>query len=236
MKIEGSTVLVTGANRGLGHAFTRVLLDHGASKIYAGARDPGSVRDADVTPVRLDVTSMTDVVAAAESCADVTIVVNNAGISTGSSVLAVDALDAGRREMDTNVFGTLAVSRAFAPVLAANGGGALVNVLSVLSWLAAPSTALYCASKAAAWSITNSLRVELHAQGTLVVGVHCAYLDTDMTAGIDAPKLAPERVARSTLDAIEAGRTEVLADDISRQVKEALAADVGVLYPMLAAS
>src|SRR3954465_2552738 len=180
MDIEGSIALVTGANRGLGRAFTRLLLEHGAAHVYAGVRDPASVTDGDVTPIELDVTSMSTIEAAAVRCSDVTLVINNAGISTGTSILAADALDAGRREMDTNVFGPLAVSRAFAPVLAANGGGALVNVLSGLSWWAAPSTALYSASKAAAWSVTNSLRVELRPQGTLVVGVHCAYLDTDM--------------------------------------------------------
>jgi NAD(P)-dependent dehydrogenase (short-subunit alcohol dehydrogenase family) len=236
MNIEGSVALVTGANRGLGRAFTRLLLEHGAAKVYAGARDPASVTDRDVTPVQLDVTSMSDIAAAAQRCSDVTLVVNNAGVSTGTGVLAADALDAGRREMDTNVFGTLAVSRAFAPVLAVNGGGALVNVLSVLSWVAAPSTALYSASKAAEWSLTNSLRVALHPQGTLVVGVHCGYLDTDMAAHVDAPKLAPEHVVELTLEAIEQGSTEVLADDISRHVKAALAADVTALYPTLAAS
>ena len=236
MHIEGSVALVTGANRGLGRAFARLLLEHGASKVYAGARDPASLIDPGVTPVQLDVTSRADVEAAARRCRDVTLVINNAGISTGTSVLAADALDRGHHDMDTNVFGTLAMSQAFAPVLAANGGGALVNVLSVLSWLAAPSTALYSASKAAAWSLTNSLRVELHPQRTLVVGVHCAYLDTDMAAHVDVPKLAPERVVELTFEAIEHERPEVLAADISGQVKAALASDVRALYPMLAAS
>ena len=228
MNIEGSIALVTGANRGLGKSFTRLLLEHGATRVYAGARDPASVTDDDVTPVELDVTSMSTIEAAAARCSDVTLVVNN--VATPRSIVTL------RREMETNVFGTLAVSRAFAPLLAANGGGALVNVLSVLSWLAAPSTALYSASKAAAWSVTNSLRVELHPQGTLVVGVHCAYLDTDMAAHVEAPKLAPERVVELTLDAIERGRSEVIADDISRQVKAALADEVTALYPALAAS
>ena len=236
MKIEGSVAFVTGANRGLGKAFARLLVEHGARKVYAGARDPVSVTDPGVIPVQLDVTSRADVEAAARSCRDATLVINNAGISTGMSVLAADALDEGRRDMDTNVFGTLAVSQAFAPVLEANGGGALVNVLSVLSWLAAPSTALYSASKAAEWSLTNSLRVELHRQGTLVVGVHCAYLDTDMAAHLGVPKLAPERVVELTFETIERGEPEVLADDISRQVKAGLAAGITALYPMLASS
>ncbi len=236
MDIEGSVVLVTGANRGLGHALTRALLERGAAKVYGGARDPDSVTVPGVIPVRLDITSPADVAAAAATCADVTLVVNNAGISTGTAPLAADAIDGARREMETNFFGTLAMSAAFAPVLGANGGGALVNVLSVLSWLASPSTAMYCASKAAAWSLTNSLRVELQGQGTLVVGVHCAYLDTDMTARIEAPKTAPEIVAGLALDAVAAGRYEVVADEVSRRVRSALSGDVALLYPTLAPS
>jgi NAD(P)-dependent dehydrogenase (short-subunit alcohol dehydrogenase family) len=236
MAIEGSVALVTGSNRGLGRAFSRLLLEHGAAKVYGAARDPSTVILDGVVPVRLDVTSPSDIAAAVERCADVTLLVNNAGISTGTRVLAADALEAGRREMETNVFGTLAMSRAFAPVLAANGGGALVNVLSVLSWLALPPTALYSASKAAEWSVTNSLRVELQRQGTLVVGVHCGFLDTDMAATVNAPKLAPERVVELTFEAIRLGRHEVLADDTTRHVKTALAADVTALYPTLVAS
>jgi NAD(P)-dependent dehydrogenase (short-subunit alcohol dehydrogenase family) len=235
MRIEGSVALVTGANRGLGRAFAGLLLDHGAVKVYGAARDPGAVTAEGVTPVRLDVTSPADVAAAVERCGDVTLLVNNAGISTGTGVLASDAIDAGRREVETNVLGTLAVSRAFAPILGRNGGGAVVNVLSVLSWLAFPSTALYAASKAAAWSLTNSLRLELQSQGTLVVGVHCGFLDTDMAASVDAPKLAPEAVVEQTLEAIEHGRPEVLADDVSRQVRAALSGDLAGLYPSVAA-
>ena len=185
MDIEGSTVLVTGANRGLGHAFARLLVERGAAKVYAAARKPATVTLDGVTPIRLDVTSAADIAEVAERCHDVTLLVNNAGISTGTPALGADAVDAARREMETNFFGTLAVSRAFAPVLAANGGGALVNVLSVLSWFTLPATAMYCASKAAAWSLTNALRVELAAQGTLVVGVHCGFIDTDMASAVE---------------------------------------------------
>ena len=235
MDIKGSVALVTGANRGLGRAFSQLLLEHGASKVYAGARNVDSIDIEGVTPVPLDITAPGDVAAAAARCGDVTLLVNNAGISTGTGVLAADALDAGRREIETNVFGTLSMSRAFAPILGANGGGAIVNVLSVLSWFAMPETALYSASKSAAWSLTNSLRVELRPQGTLVVAVHCAFLDTDMAAGVSAPKLAPASVVEQTLAAIERGEHEVLADDISRQVRAALAADVAALYPTVAA-
>jgi NAD(P)-dependent dehydrogenase (short-subunit alcohol dehydrogenase family) len=236
MNIEGSVALVTGANRGLGEAFTRALLDNGAAKVYGGARDPGSITVPGVVPLKLDITSAADVAAAAALAGDVTLVINNAGISTGTAVLADDAVAGARREIETNVLGPLLVSRAFAPVLAANGGGAIVNVLSVLSWLAMPQTAMYSAAKAAAWSLTNSLRLELAPQGTLVVGVHVGFMDTDMAAGVEAPKVSPARVAEATLDALRAGRPEVLADDASRFVKAQLSGDLADLYPSVARS
>ena len=234
MKIEGSVALVTGANRGLGAAFCRTLLDRGATKVYAGARDLRTIDLAGVVPVQLDVTSAADIAAAAEHCGDVTLLVNNAGIGTGTSALADDALDAARLEFDTNVFGPLALAGAFAPALAANGGGAIVNVLSVLSWVSRPATAIYCASKAAGWSLTNSLRQELMGQHTQVLGLYVGYMDTDMTAGIDAPKSDPVTVAGLTLDGVESGVHEVLADDISRHVRGALSGDLAALYPQLA--
>ena len=234
MKIEGSVALVTGANRGLGAAFCRTLLDRGASKVYAGARDLHSLDHRGVVPVQLDVTSATDIAAAAASCGDVTLLINNAGIGTGTAALADDALDAARREFETNVYGPLALSHAFAPALAANGGGAIVNVLSVLSWLSMPATAIYCASKAAGWSLTNSLRQELASQHTQVLGLYVGYMDTDMTAGITAPKSDPVAVAHQTLDGLDAGAHEVLADDISRHVRGALSGDLLGLYPQLA--
>lgn len=231
--VAGSVALVTGANRGLGAAFCRALLDQGASKVYAGARDPDTIQAAGVIPVRLDITSPADVAAASAQCSDITLLVNNAGILTGTSVLADDVLEGGRREFETNVFGTLSMSSAFAPVLGVNGGGAIVNVLSVLSWLSVPAGALYCASKAAAWSLTNALRLELLDQDTQVVALHVGYMDTDMAAGVDAPKASPYDVASQALAAIEAGAFEVLADDTSRYVRSALSADLTALYPTL---
>ena len=234
MNIEGSVALVTGANRGLGAAFCRTLLDRGAAKVYAGARDLHSLDHPGVVPVQLDVTSATDIAAAAASCGDVTLLINNAGIGTGTSALADNALDAARREFETNVYGPLALSHAFAPALAANGGGAIINVLSVLSWISMPTTAIYCASKAAGWSLTNSLRQELIAQHTQVLGLYVGYMDTDMTAGINAPKSDPVAVADQTLDGVEEGAHEVLADDISRHVRSTLSGDLLGLYPQLA--
>lgn len=229
MRIERSVALVTGANRGLGRAFARGLVDAGAT-VYGAARDASTITDPGVVPVQLDITDIASVTKAAGQLQDVTLVVNNAGVSSGASLLG-DDIDGVRRDMETNFFGTLAVTRAFAPVLAANGGGALVNVLSVLSWFSMPAIGGYCASKAAEWSLTNAIRVELHAQGTQVVGVHCGYLDTDMAARVEAPKLAPAEVVRQTLAALAEGRSEVIADELSRAVRGALSGEVEALYP-----
>jgi NAD(P)-dependent dehydrogenase (short-subunit alcohol dehydrogenase family) len=230
MQVEGAVALVTGANRGLGRAFARALLDAGAAKVYAGARDPGTITDPDVVPLRLDVTDPAQVAAAAEVASDVNIVINNAGVELRAPLLG-DDLGPLREEFEVNYFGTLAVARAFAPVLAANGGGALVNMLSALSFVAVPRHPNYSATKAAAWSLTNSLRTFLRGQGTLVVGVHAGYLDTDMTADIDDPKIAPEVVATQTVEALAAGSEEVLADDTARTAKAALPRDLELVYP-----
>jgi NAD(P)-dependent dehydrogenase (short-subunit alcohol dehydrogenase family) len=229
MKIKGSVALVTGANRGLGLAFAKALLAAGAGKVYAGARDPSTVPTLPgLVPVRLDVTNGEQVAAAARDCADVTLLINNAGIAQGGPFLSSQGAEAARSQLDTNFFGTLAMARAFAPVLKANGGGAMVNMLSILSWISMPAASAYSASKAAAWSLTNGLRNELRAQGTQVVGVHAAFIDTDMARNIQAPKTSPEKVAAQTVKAIEEGREEVLADALTRQVKSALSAEAGV--------
>ncbi|MET7298635.1 SDR family oxidoreductase [Embleya sp. NPDC005575] len=233
MKIPGSVALVTGANRGLGRAFARALVDRGARTVYAGARDPDTITDPGVVPVRLDITDPEQVAEVAHRLGDVDLLVNNAGVSHSASLLRAETLDAARAEIETNYFGTLSLSRAFAPVLARNGGGALVNMLSVLSFMTLPQVGSYSASKAAAWSLTNALRLELAAQGTLVVGVHAGFIDTDMAAGVQLPKIAPEDVAAQTLDAVEAEQYEVLADHYSRDAKAALSADPEVLYPTL---
>jgi NAD(P)-dependent dehydrogenase (short-subunit alcohol dehydrogenase family) len=229
MKIQNSVAFVTGANRGLGAAFAKALLAGGAAKVYAAARDPASVKLPGVTPIRLDVTRPDEIAAAARECGDVDLLINNAGVSLGGEgFLAPGGLEAARAQMETNYFGPLAVSAGFAPILARNGGGAIVNILSVLSWVTFPRVAGYSASKAAAWSLTNGLRNELRGQGTQVVGLHVGYMDTDMAAHVEGPKSRPEDVVRQVLEALAAGGAEVLADELSRNVKKGLAAEPGV--------
>jgi NAD(P)-dependent dehydrogenase (short-subunit alcohol dehydrogenase family) len=234
VKVEGAAALVTGANRGPGAAIAQAFVDAGA-KVYGAARDNTTITNPDVIPVLLDVTSPSDIANAARICGDVSILVNNAGIGRSSTSLAPDASDAARAELETNYFGPMRMARAFAPILHNNGGGALVNVLSVLSFVSMPQAATYSASKAAAWSLTNALRMELRRQGTLVVAVHAGFIDTDMAAGIDAEKISPQSVANQVVAAIEAGAEEVLADPTSQMVKASLADDLTVLYPTLQA-
>jgi NAD(P)-dependent dehydrogenase (short-subunit alcohol dehydrogenase family) len=234
MRVEGAAALVTGANRGLGAAIAQALLDAGA-KVYGAARDPATITNQGLIAVPLDVTDGDDIAIAARTCRDVSIVVNNAGILRSSASLAEGAVDAARAEMETNFFGSMRMARAFAPVLSRNGGGALVNMLSVLSFMSVPQGATYSASKAAAWSLTNSLRIELRRQGTLVVAVHAGYIDTDMAAGVSAEKVSPQSVADQIVAAITSGAEEVLADPTSEMVKAALPEDLTTLYPALQA-
>ncbi len=229
MKITGSVALVTGANRGIGRHFAQQLLQRGATKVYATARTPRLVDLPGVEVLRLDITDPASVAAAAGAASDVTLLINNAGIFTQQNLVTGDP-EKIRLEMDTNYFGTLNVVRAFAPVLAANGGGAILNVLSAMSWLAYDGANAYSAAKAAAWSLTNGIRLELAGQGTTVTGLHLASTDTDMMAGWDVEKNDPADVVRAALDGIEAGKMEVLADDNSIQLKAALSADPSVLY------
>jgi NAD(P)-dependent dehydrogenase (short-subunit alcohol dehydrogenase family) len=231
--IAGTHALVTGANRGLGKAFVAELLDRGVAVVYAAARNPDTVdiNDERVVPIRLDVTKPDDVSAAASRCADVSVLINNAGAMLRTPLLAAPDLSAARSEMETNYFGTLAMCRAFAPVLAHNGGGAVVNVLSVASWLTSPFNGSYGASKSAEWALTNAIRVELRAAGTLVVAVHAGWIDTDMAANVPETKISTGDVAGQTLDALERGDEEVLTDDKTREVKASLPTDLTSLYP-----
>ncbi|MFI5489890.1 SDR family oxidoreductase [Micromonospora echinaurantiaca] len=231
MKIAGTTALVTGANRGFGRHLAAELLARGAT-VYAGARNPDRVDLPGVTPVRLDITDPASVTAAADLARDVTLLVNNAGSGTGADLLDAD-LDRIRLEMDTHYFGTLSVVRAFTPVIAGNGGGSILNVLSALSWLSFPHVGAYSAAKSAEWSMTNALRVQLADRGIRVAGLHVGYMDTDMAAGVTGPKSDPADIARIAVDGIEADAYEILADDVSRQVRAGLAGGVAALYPQL---
>lgn len=234
MKIENATVLITGANRGIGLAFARQVLARGARKVYAGARNPASVTLPGVEAIQLDVTRPDDVAAAAQRCGDVTLLINNAGIARVGSFFADSSIEAAREQLETNFFGPLRLSQAFAPVLAAHGGGAILNVLSIASWISTPALAVYGATKSAAWSLTNGLRHELRAQHTQVLGMHMGFVDTDLTRDFDMPKSRPDDVVRRALDALEAGAEEVLADPITQQVKQGLSADPGVYLQVLA--
>jgi NAD(P)-dependent dehydrogenase (short-subunit alcohol dehydrogenase family) len=231
MDLAHSTAFVTGANRGLGRQFAEQLLARGA-KVYAGARKPGSVDLPGAIPVRIDVTDPESVAGAAAAAGDVNLLINNAGSSTGAALLDGD-LDAIRLEMETHYFGTLGVIRAFTPVIAAQGGGTVLNVLSVLSWFAAPASGAYSSAKSAEWGLTNALRLQLAEQDIRVSGLHVGYMDTDMAAGIDAPKSDPAQIARLALDGLAADRYEILGDDVSRQVQAGLAQGVAALYPSL---
>jgi NAD(P)-dependent dehydrogenase (short-subunit alcohol dehydrogenase family) len=222
MELKNAVVFITGANRGLGLAFAREALARGARKVYAAARDPSAVRLAGVEPVKLDVTRREEVAAAAARARDVTLLINNAGIAATGGFLAPDSADSARRHLETNLIGPLLMAQAFAPALAANGGGALLNVLSIASWINRPLLGVYGMSKSAAWALTNGLRHELRGQGTQVLGLHMGFVDTDLTRGIEAPKTAPETIVRQALDALEAGEEEVLADEATRQVKQGL--------------
>lgn len=228
MNLSEQTFFITGANRGLGLALAREALARGARKVYAAARDPSTVTLSGAVPVRLDVTREEDAAQLATHFPDVTVLINNAGVAELGGFLPEGSLAATRRMLEVNVFGPASVTQALAPVLAANGGGAVLNVLSVASWLHKPLLGAYSATKAAAWALTNSLRHELRAQATRVSGLHVAFIDTELTKGLDVPKLDVNDVARRALDGLAAGDEEILIDDFTRQVKQGLNAQTPV--------
>jgi NAD(P)-dependent dehydrogenase (short-subunit alcohol dehydrogenase family) len=235
MEIHGSVVLVTGGNRGIGAEFVRQLKERGARKIYLAARNIDAVHVDGVELVTLDVTNDAQIAAAAVQAGDVQVLINNAGVNLGETLIEGN-LDVIRHEFETNFFGPLKLMRAFAPVLARNGGGAVLNVLSALSWISSPGGTVYAAGKAAAWSATDGARIELAGQGTQVTGLHMGMVDTDMTAGWDLAKVAPSVVVTAALDGLEVGATEVLADDTATQVKASLVADPAARYADFLAS
>lgn len=230
--LHHAVVLVTGANGGLGTEFVAQALARGARKVYATARTPRVWDDERIVPLALDVTDAGSIAAAAATASDVTVLVNNAGGSAGAPMLSIP-LDDVRAVFETNVFGPLALAQALAPVLARNGGGAIIDIHSALSWYAAGNA--YSATKAAFWSITNSLRSELASQSTQVVGAHLGYTDTPMTAGLDVPKSRPLDIVAAIFDGLESGAHEVLADETSVQIKAALSGPLEALYPELTA-
>jgi NAD(P)-dependent dehydrogenase (short-subunit alcohol dehydrogenase family) len=235
MDVQDAVVLVTGANRGIGAAFVEQLKQRGAGKIYAAARDAGAITADGVHPLELDVTNPDQIRAAAAAAGDVQVLINNAGISTGTALVGGDEATI-RRELDTNFYGPLLMTRAFAPILGANGGGAILNVISALSWFTLPAGGAYAASKAAAWMLTDSTRLELAEQGTHVVAVHMGLVDTDMASGMEAPKLAPAALANAGLDAVESGAQEVLADDWATFIKSGLTLDPKARYEQIFAA
>jgi NAD(P)-dependent dehydrogenase (short-subunit alcohol dehydrogenase family) len=234
MDITDHVALVTGANRGIGRQFVEELLERGVRKVYATARRPELLDDSRVEVLRLALTDHESVVAAARAASDVTLLVNNAGISTGTKLVTGD-LAGIHRELDTHFWGTLDVIREFAPVLAANGGGAIVTVLSALSWFNVEGAGAYGVAKAAEWNMVNGVRLELEEQGTLVQAVHLGAADTDIMAGYEGPMIDPRDVARAALDGLAAGDIEVIVDGWSAMVKASLAGDPKVFYQQLRA-
>lgn len=230
-KIEGKAALVTGANRGLGLAFVEELLAAGAAKVYAGARNTESLAglversNGKVIPVEIDVTKPDAINAAAAGHKDVSVLINNAGIAAFEGLISASDETAARDEMETNYFGTLNMIRSFAPVLASNGGGAIVNLGSIASHVNFPVLGSYSAAKAAVHSLTQGVRAELAAQGTRVVGVYPGPVDTDMAENFPMDKTAPNTVAKTVLEGLEAGEEDIYPDPMSTEMHAALLGD-----------
>lgn len=231
MDISTSTALVTGANRGLGLRFAAELAERGA-KVYAAARKPETIELPGVIPIALDITDQASIEAAVEATGDVNLLINNAGTATNSPLLTGDPASI-RLEMETHYFGTLWTTRGFVPQIEARGGGAVLNVLSVLSWVTLGNSGAYSAAKGAEWQLSNALRVELAPKKIRVSSLHVGYMDTDMASHVTDAKHDPLDIARLALDAVAAGEYEIIADELSRNVKAGLAAGVSGLYPQL---
>jgi NAD(P)-dependent dehydrogenase (short-subunit alcohol dehydrogenase family) len=216
MKIADSTVLVTGANRGIGKALIEEALGRGAKRVYAGARQHFAHTDRRVTPIILDVTDATQIRAAVEKVGALDILINNAGISVQNELSDRAALE---RLLAVNLFGTYDVTQAFLPVLSGSRS-AIVNILSLASMAAVPFDPLYSISKAAAFSLSQSLRALLAGRGVSVHIVLPGPIDTDMTRDLDIPKASPESTARAILDGVEKEEEEIFPDPMSEAVAE----------------
>lgn len=236
MQIKNAVVFVTGANRGLGLAFAREAVARGAAKVYAGVRNPDAFNEPGITPVRIDVTDQASVEAAVKLASDTTLLVNNAGIAQVADGALAEAVDAQSRHIfETNYYGVIRTTQAFAAGLPDGGTGGIINVLSDASWRPVPALTAYAASKSAAWSYTNHTRLGLKDRNIQVLGLHVGYIDTDLTKGLEAPKSSPDEVVRQTYDALEAGRSEVLADVGTRAMKQSLSAELpGYIDPSVA--
>lgn len=228
--LNGRTVLVTGAGGGLGVQFVQQAIERGATKVYAATRSPKQWNDQRIENLLLDITNPADIARAVVAASDVNLLINNAGIAPAGDSIA-GGKDHLQRVFETNFFGTLAMANAFAPVLGANGGGTLLNVLSLSAWISVPTG--YAASKAAMWSATNALRLTLEGQRTQVVGLVAGMIDTPMSAGLDIPKVSAESVVNKAYDGIAAGLIEVLADDITHGIKLQLATKAEDFYPWI---
>ena len=239
--VAGAVALVTGANRGIGAAFVQGLLDAGARRVYAAARNRQTLatlaqRDSRVIPIALDITDDSSVQEAAAQLIDIDLLVNNAGAALGARLIGAPDLSAARQEMEVNYFGLLRMCRAFAPILAANGGGTLINMLSILARVASPTAGSYSASKASAFSLTQAVRAELLSQGTRVIGVLPGYVDTAMAERVTAPKIQPSEVVRATLDALQADQDDVYPGEQASQIAAWLLQDPKAVERLFAQS
>jgi NAD(P)-dependent dehydrogenase (short-subunit alcohol dehydrogenase family) len=240
MQIKGSVALVTGTNRGVGRATIKVLIEQGAAKVYATARDASKIADlaaaypGKMEALALDVTKPEQVSAAAARARDVTLLINNAGVNKMKGFIATDSNDHARAEMEANYFGTMSMCRAFAPVLKANGGGAIINVISIAGRLTIPMLGSYCASKWALFSLTQGVRAELAKQGTFVVSVNPGAIDTDMAKGMDMAKLDPADVARQSLKAVEDGVEDIYVGEMAQGMIQGVRGDEKALEKQLA--